>query len=462
MRLSIAMCLYLFVGVGCLQVENSWEVTSPNGQVTVKIERADLGTDSAYPPGPRLYYQVFLGAQNSRRPLLLPSPLGIAREDQAFLEDLVFESRGDTRRIAEDYRLLHGKKSRCTNQGTELTLNFRNPSGAPLQLIFRAYDDGVAFRYRFPDEKERQMLTEETTGFRIPPSAVGYLLPHDNPSQWTPAYEQYFMREVPVGTTSPIEAGWSFPALFHLKDGEHWVLITEADLDRSYFGSRLAAEASHGIYRIRMPDEGEGNGTGSIQPSASLPWSTPWRVLIAGANLATLFESTLVTDVSRPSVVTDTEWVKPGRASWGWWSDNDSPKKLETLREFVDLAAEMGWEYSLVDANWTEMADDAIPSLVRYAKEKDVEILLWYNSGGPHNIVTEKPRDRMHVRDVRRREFAKLRDWGVKGVKVDFFQSDKQDIIQHYLDILEDAAEYRIMVERARLVLPDGCSSYGV
>jgi alpha-glucosidase len=458
MRLPFILCFCLSLAVLCLRAEQSWEVVSPNGRVAVQIETADLGTTAAYPAGQRLYFQVSFGEEGSRHPLLLASPLGIARQDEAFLEDLTFEGRGDLRRVDEDYRLLHGKKTRCTNQGSELTLTFRNQAGQPLQLVFRAYNDGVAFRYHFPDKKERQTVIEEATGFRIPQTAVGFLQPHDNPSQWTPAYEQYFMREVGVGTTSPIEAGWSFPALFHLEESGHWVLITEADLDGGYFGSRLAAEAPHGVYRIRMPDEGEGNGTGTIRPSATLPWSTPWRVIMTGDSLAAVFESTLVTDVSRPSVVRNTNWIKPGRVSWGWWSDNDSPKNYETLREFVDLAAEMGWEYSLVDANWTEMDDDAIPRLVRYAREKGVEILLWYNSGGPHNIVTEKPRDRMHERDARRRELQRLRDWGVKGVKVDFFQSDKQNIIQHYLDILEDTAEYQIMVNFHGCTLPRGWS----
>jgi hypothetical protein len=92
------------------------------------------------------------------------------------------------------------------------------------------------------------------------------------------------------------------------------------------------------------------------------------------------------------------------------------------------------------------MKNGTIHDLIAYAKAKGVGLLLWYNSGGPHNIVTEKPRGTMLLKDVRRFEFAMLKKWGIKGVKVDFFQSDKQNIIQLYHDILKDAADYQIMV----------------
>jgi hypothetical protein len=126
------------------------------------------------------------------------------------------------------------------------------------------------------------------------------------------------------------------------------------------------------------------------------------------------------------------------------------------MKAFIDLAAEMGWEYFLVDANWNYVDEPAILDLLKYAMSKKVGILLWYNSGGPHNEVTEAPRDRMMPRDVRRREFAWLQKIGVKGVKVDFFQSDKQNLMQHYLDILRDAADFDMMVNFHGCTMPRG------
>jgi alpha-glucosidase len=111
-----------------------------------------------------------------------------------------------------------------------------------------------------------------------------------------------------------------------------------------------------------------------------------------------------------------------------------------------------------VDANWNFMETGKIEDVVAHAREKNVGLLFWYNSGGPHNDVTEAPRDRMHLRDVRRAEFAKLRDWGVRGVKVDFWHSDKQDRIRQYRDILADAADFHLLVNFHGCTLPRGWS----
>ena len=212
------------------------------------------------------------------------------------------------------------------------------------------------------------------------------------------------------------------------------------------------------VYRIQFPDPNEGNGVGAIGAThaSSLPWVMPWRVVILGRSLGTIVESTLVTDLSAPCAVKDTSWIKPGRASWSWLSDHDSPQDCTKLKAFVDLAAQMGWEYSLVDANWNIMKNGTIHDLIAYARSKGVGLLLWYNSGGPHNSVTEQPRGTMDIRDVRRFEFERLKQWGIKGVKIDFFQSDKQDIMQLYLDILKDAADYQLMVYFHGCTLPRG------
>jgi hypothetical protein len=120
------------------------------------------------------------------------------------------------------------------------------------------------------------------------------------------------------------------------------------------------------------------------------------------------------------------------------------------------MAAEMGWEYSLVDANWDLMTGGNVEQLTKYAAAKNVGILMWYNTGGPHNEVTERPRDIMSDPVKRKEEFQKLASWGVKGVKVDFFQSDKPAIIKQYFDILKDAADNKIMVNFHGCTLPRG------
>jgi hypothetical protein len=184
----------------------------------------------------------------------------------------------------------------------------------------------------------------------------------------------------------------------------------------------------------------------------------PWRAIIVGDTAGQILESDLVLDLAPPSRLQDTTWIKPGRASWSWWSDSDSPKHAAALNRYVDLAADMGWEYSLVDANWNVMQSGTIEEVLAHAKTRGVGLIFWYNSGGPHNDIPQQPRDRMHTREARRAEFAKLKAWGIRGVKVDFWHSDKQDRIRQYREVLEDAADFQLLVNFHGSTIPRGWS----
>ena len=168
-----------------------------------------------------------------------------------------------------------------------------------------------------------------------------------------------------------------------------------------------------------FPAEGEGNGTGSVEPSWTLPWATPWRVVIVGETLAPIVESDLVTHLNPPSVVKDTGWIKPGRASWSWLSDHDSPQDHDKLRTFIDLAAEMGWEYSLIDANWNIMKNGTIHDLIAHANLKGVGLLLWYNSGAHSMSPSSRGRGPAGSGGTSSGGCG----LGHQGVKVDFFRA---------------------------------------
>ncbi len=234
------------------------------------------------------------------------------------------------------------------------------------------------------------------------------------------------------------------------------MLLTETALNEAYCGSRLAQEATGGVYRLRFPDAGEGEGIGSVTPKHTLPWTLPWRVIAVGRTAGEILETTLVTDMADPSVLDDDSWVKPGRAAWSWWSDSDSPKDATKQKAYVDFAAEMGWEYVLVDANWNAMTTGTVEDVLEHAREKGVGAVLWYNSGGPHNKVTEMPRDRMLDRQLRRQELKWLRDQKVAGIKVDFWHSDKQDRIEQYIRLLQDTGRARILTNFHGCTIPRG------
>ena len=435
--------LVLLACAPSVSAQDLWSLSSPDGRNTITVSRTADG---------RVAFRV---ARDGRL-LLAESPLGIRRADQTFDAGLAFVSESPTRTIDERYAMPFGKRKDHHVVGRERTVTFANAAGAKLELVLRAHDDGVAFRYRFPDTATGpKTVTRELTGFHVPAGATAWMMPQQEVGKYSPAYEDFY-REVPAGTNSERPDGWSFPALF--RTGTRWMLITESAVDETYCGSHLAQDASGGIYRIKFPDPKEGLGVGKSEPESPLPWTMPWRVVIVGDQAGRILESDLVDDLAPATSFTSTSWIKPGRAAWSWWSKSDSPRHAKDLNAFTDLAADMGWEYALVDANWNEMQTGTIDEVIAHAKAKNVGLLFWYNSGGPHNDVTEAPRDRMFTREARREEFAKLKAWGVKGVKVDFWHSDKQDRIKQYRDVLRDAADFQLMVNFHGCTVPRGWS----
>lgn len=426
-----------------------WSVDSPNSELGLTVRLAE--------PAGNLSYSVEQGAQGQRKTVLGEAALGLILEGLDLAHLLKFEAVTAQTGLEENYTLAHGKKRECRNSGNQITLKFRNPNGAQLELDARAYNDGIAWRYRVLGGAQKSLrLNSEATGFALPEGARFWAAPSDKASTYSPGYETYYQPEMDVKAVAPLGLGWSFPFLFRTGDSRCWALITEANVTGAFCGTRLSSAATNGQFTVSFPDPAEGNGQGDSHPSSSLPWEMPWRVVILGNSLATIVESTLVTDLSAPSAVTDTSWVKPGRVAWSWWSDAPSPKSAAAQRKFIDLAKVMGWEYVLVDANWTIMEDGNIHDVLNYAKERGVGVLLWYNSGGPHNVVTEKPRDSLTSGPVREFELKMLKEWGVKGIKVDFFQSDKQEVIGLYRAMLKDSAVHQIMINFHGCTLPRG------
>jgi hypothetical protein len=97
-----------------------------------------------------------------------------------------------------------------------------------------------------------------------------------------------------------------------------------------------------------------------------------------------------------------------------------------------------------------------IQDVLAHARTRNVGVMLWYNSGGAHNTAADAPRDRMGDRVTRRAEMGRLKEWGVKGIKVGFWQSDKQDRLLQYRALLQDAADYRLLVNVHGSTIPRG------
>jgi alpha-glucosidase len=371
--------------------------------------------------------------------------LGLSRSDQDFSNALTFLKTGKPLLITDHYSVLHGKRAHCSNSANEVVVSFENPSKARLNLILRAYNDGVAFRYEFPEKNGSFIIKDELTSYNIPHAAKRWM------EKWNLANEELYT----VLNNDTIQQDWCYPALFNLADNECWYLIHEADVNRSYCGTKLSNAVEKSCYKITFPDPKDGNG--ESQPTITLPWKSPWRVILIGS-LADIVESTLVDDVCSPSVLKNTDWIKPGLVSWNYWSNNHGTKDFKVVCEFADLAASMNWPYTLLDWEWDVMGNGGnIEDAAKYILSKGVKPLLWYNSG-VFKWIQATPRDRMLTHESRIEEFSKLKKMGFAGIKVDFFLSEKQEMIKYYLDILDDAAQYEIMVYFHGCIVPRGWS----
>lgn len=385
---------------------------------------------------------------NEHRPVVaIPKiELGLSRSDQDFSTELKFLNAGKPRFVNEQYTAIHGKRSHCSNLANELTVFFENPSKAKMNLIIRAYNDGVVFRYEFPEKEGTFVVKDEFTSYTIPDSTMRWL------TRFNPANEGLYSTQQDGNE----QKDWGYPALFNTPDKACWFLIHEAGLNRTYCGTKLSNYGEKNNYKLTFPDQWNGRGTGETQPTVTLPWKSPWRVIMVGS-LATIVESTLVDDVSEPSVIAKTDWIRPGKVSWNYWSDNHGTRSYKTVCAFADLAATMGWPYTLLDWEWDSMGDGGqLDDALDYIHSIGVKPLIWYNSGGDHTWVNATPKDRMLTHKNRMEEFARLKKMGIYGVKVDFFESEKQDMINYYIDILEDAARFEIMVYFHGCLVPRG------
>jgi len=442
----IVFMISFYASVFCA---DRYTIKSPDTRISVAVWLT--------PSGEPVY-----SVDHSGSTVLKQSKLGIVRSDGDFTSNLSLDSVSDVHSVSDKYTLLHGKRLICTYRGNKRVFSLRNAAAQKMEIIFQVSNDGAAFRYHFPKEKDTTVkIFREETSFHFDLSAKGFLQPCDDArtgwSYASPSYENYYQMDIPVGTIAPNQAGWVMPALFHA--GKFWMSITEAALDTNYCGSRLSQFSPDGEYSIQFPEPQESKSGGPVLPQSKLPWDTPWRIIAVTDNLADLVQSTIETDLAAPAQYDVSSWLQPGISSWSWVILKDSATEYNTQRRFIDFAAAMNWKYCLIDALWdTQIGYDKVRELVQYAHTKDIKITLWYNSAGDWNTTTLTPRDKLLTEKTRRAEFQKLKEMGVSGVKVDFFGGDGQSMIHYYIDILKDAAQDSLAVDFHGATFPRGWS----
>ncbi|HEY3931763.1 MAG TPA: glycoside hydrolase family 97 catalytic domain-containing protein [Verrucomicrobiae bacterium] len=414
---------------------NSWSLASPNGQCKISVSLADG----------KLSYKV----SRAGKIVIQQSPLGLQRDDQNFERRLVFQSAGKMESRREKYELFAGPQPQINHRLNFRALIFENENKIPIEIDLAASDEGVAFRYRFAEiNNSVRVIESELTSFAIPLDARGWMQPYHAAGPYTPAYEDFYFSVSPGDPPPDSRAkavGWAFPALFHVSDAATWVLLTESGTDESYCACHLNPDCSGGVYRIAFPlaDETTKGYTNKFgpEPRYTLPWTMPWRVIVLGKAAGDVATETLVTDLASPSKIADTSWIKPGRASWAWWSYPDGPDTTNLFDEFTDFAVKMGWEYTLFDAGWWE---PGLKPIAGYAKSKSVMPLAWlFATDFYYPKRSAKKLDEMVAA-------------GVRGVKVDFWCSDRQEAIAAQQALMREAAARKMVVNLHGCTIPRG------
>ncbi|HEV8285031.1 MAG TPA: glycoside hydrolase family 97 catalytic domain-containing protein [Chitinophagaceae bacterium] len=417
-------------------------------------------------PDKSIALNVFLSAsgeiqytvKKSGANVIQTSALGMTMKGHDFTQGMKLVTTSKPERITESYQTKNTKKSNITYQANQLLVSFINEEEKKMDIIFRLSNDGVAFRYSFPWVKKKETIIKETSSFTFDKNARAWLQPmSEAKTGWEhchPSYEEHYLQDIPVGTVSPLKSGWVYSALF--KTNDTWILIAEAALDGTYCGTRLINDSASSVYSIGFADPREVFTGGGYLPENNRPWLTPWRIITIGS-LRTIAESTLGTDLAPTAVLKDVSFVKPGKASWSWINSKDDNITFNEQKKYIDYACDMHWQYCLVDADWdTKIGYDSIKILSDYAAKKNVGLLLWYNSAGNWNTVKYHPKDLLLTKEGREKEFSRLQSLGIKGVKIDFFGGDGQSMIEYYIDILNDAAKYKLLVNFHGATLPRG------
>ena len=355
--------------------------------------------------------------------------------------------------------MLTGKRLACSNEANEYVTTL----GEGIKMVLRLYNDGIAFRYDYPEA----WTGSDPTVFRIPEGTRRWM------EQWTDSYEGFF----PLSTTYKVEPvpsfsgiskseegynnRWGYPALLEPQDGL-FVLLSEANIEHGQSASCLYNNKE--LFKVVPADrtfESPEGGWPKQGDRVNIVRNTPWRVAIIGS-LADVVESTLITDVSNPSQIADTSWIQPGVVSWVYWAYNHGSNDYNIIKKYVDMAATLRLPYVLIDAEWDQM--DQLPSnegktiedAIAYAKEQGVKPMIWYNSSVGWVDGAPTPKYRLNKPEDREKEFAWCEKMGVAGVKIDFFSGDNQMNMDYCLDLLESAARHHLLVNFHGATIPRG------
>ncbi|SHJ34932.1 alpha-glucosidase [Tangfeifania diversioriginum] len=409
-----------------------YSINSPSDRIMVKV---------AVEEG--IHYSVFLGDKE----IISPSPISMTLEDEVLGEDAKVR-RAQTTSVDEVIiPTVQRKYAKIPDVYNELTLRFKG-----YNLHFRAYDEGVAYRWEVTEEGPLKVMNELAT-FTFPA----------NHKVWFPEEESMFTHQersyldVKLSDISPdrfASTGLLVDAGNNVK-----VYISESDLITDYAGMFLRGSEEN-PFRLEGKFAGvvleeEQRTDRDVAPvkyadyiaELTGPKSFPWRAMIISDEDKQLVESDLIYKLAPENVLEDTEWIKPGKVAWDWWNalnvygvDFESGVNNATYEYYIDFAAEYGLDYIILDEGWYHLDDIMhvkdeidVQELVDYGKDKGVGVILWVVWKALDDKLTEA--------------LDQFEAWGVKGIKIDFMQRDDQWMVNFYEKIARECAEREMLVD---------------
>jgi len=443
---ALFFSLFLIPCYLTVQAQNSTlNLSSPDQKTQVQIE-----------VGPEIRYRISYAGKE----IISPSPISMTLADGKVLgRNARVASQKATPTVNREVKPLYGIQSSLREHYNELTIQFREK----FALEFRAYDYGVAYRFRTSLPGTITVQSEQTT-FRFADDYPTYFHPVDG---FINSNESNYDRR-PISAFDSAGRMSTLPVLVEVTDGPK-VLLMESDL-LDYAGLNLIVEkgAPHSLagtfaaYPRKVHPGGHMNFNLLVDERENFLARTagtrtfPWRISAIAPTDKDLLNNQLVYLLASPSKIGDASWIKPGKVAWDWWSSlnlTSVPFKTgfntDTYKYFIDFAAANGIEYVNLDEGWSDQFDlmkitDKLdmPEVIRYAKSKNVGLILWC-------VWHTLDKQMIPALD----QFAK---WGIAGVKVDFMDRDDQVVVNFYENLLKEAAKRRMLVNYHGAYKPTG------
>ena len=446
---SIYLILAFFILCAhSLYANKSVRLSSPNGKI-----KFSLVLDKNSP-----VYSVAFNKQT----LIQDSPLTLTFDNGAFGENVkinkpVFSTKEET------YELIVGKAKHIHSLSKEVIIPLEETVQPfrKINLVVRAFDDGIAFRYEFPKQKgwDSYIMYDEGTTFNL----------QSNPNVTTlflPNYQSSHEGKYTVTDYTDMDNKrlMDMPALFSFPN-HVYMAITEAAV-RDYAGMYLWKENGALLGKL-SPKLGQER----IKVEASLPHQSPWRGLMISDQIGSLIASNILTNLNEPCKIEDTSWIKPGKTTFTWWNGNVVPdttflggNNFPTNKYYIDFVARNGLDYHSIYGNAEQAWYDedgagfgspgpkadilkVVPSLnmqeiCDYAKSQGVRIHLWTNWKPLYAKIDEA--------------FAQFEKWGIAGMMIDFMDRDDQEMIRIQEEFLAKAAKHHLFVQFHGACKPSG------